>query len=623
MKRTLLFAALAATSLLGAGAASAAAFTYHGNLQDSGKPAQGKYDIELTLYSAPSGGTVIGGPLTLYGVTIRDGSFNTEADFGPLTKTFAQAYVGAKVRTAGSGSFTPLAERSVATPDTNTSCPGSWSLDGNAGNPSGSFLGTADSASLTLKTDNTQAATTFVTANGPVPNWLGGLFNEYGGQGAFVGGGGGNSPGDTTNANSAGNFGVVGGGQGNQAGTNSKSYSAVGGGISNKANASYAAIAGGFGNQATSDYASMAGGNQNTASGSASSVGGGVVNTASGAAAVVPGGSHNTASGGSSFAAGAYAVAGADSFVWSDGYQSTAFSSSAANQFDIRATGGVAINGTPANSSVEFTVYAGAADGFGGNADMELLAKGNKGYEITSEVGTSGNDDSILDIARIGPNVGSYTNAFRILPSSGIAVIGPVGSSAITLVPSSATAEIILDAHGSQQSDLGFSITKCATSGCGTSTEFLNFGAAGDLQIFNATAEKPGGGSWTATSDRRIKQDIAPIKDALDTVMKLRPVNFRYTPEYRAMEGGLADKSYAGFIAQEYADVFPTDVISTAKHVPGAPKNDPTILALDPNPALITTVAAVQELAVENIELHKQIDELAARINQLEAGKGH
>ena len=42
MKRTLLFAALAAASILAAGAAHAAVFTYHGNLQDAGKPAEKK-----------------------------------------------------------------------------------------------------------------------------------------------------------------------------------------------------------------------------------------------------------------------------------------------------------------------------------------------------------------------------------------------------------------------------------------------------------------------------------------------------------------------------------------------------------------------------------------------------
>ena len=38
--------------------------------------------------------------------------------------------------------------------------------------------------------------------------------------------------------------------------------------------------------------------------------------------------------------------------------------------------------------------------------------------------------------------------------------------------------------------------------------------------------------------------------------MKRVRSNVRYTPEYRALEGGLDDKSYAGFLAQEYREVF-------------------------------------------------------------------
>jgi len=133
----------------------------------------------------------------------------------------------------------------------------------------------------------------------------------------------------------------------------------------------------------------------------------------------------------------------------------------------------------------------------------------------------------------------------------------------------------------------------------------------------------PGGGSWAATSDRRIKQDIAPIENAIDTLLKLRPVSFRYTPEYRALEHNLPDKPYLGFIAQEFADVFPEAVSSTGRRVPGAPEGDPSILALDSTPALITTVAAVQELATENADLRKQLDALAARLSKLESAQGN
>jgi len=69
--------------------------------------------------------------------------------------------------------------------------------------------------------------------------------------------------------------------------------------------------------------------------------------------------------------------------------------------------------------------------------------------------------------------------------------------------------------------------------------------------------------------------------------------------------------------------VFPEAVTQTKKRVPGAGTNAENILALDPNPAIITAVAAVQELATENADLHHQIDQLSARLARLEARKGN
>ncbi len=130
-------------------------------------------------------------------------------------------------------------------------------------------------------------------------------------------------------------------------------------------------------------------------------------------------------------------------------------------------------------------------------------------------------------------------------------------------------------------------------------SEMLGVDTAGNLQIAG-NAYKPGGGSWIASSDRRIKQDIGPIAGAVDTLLKLRPVSFRYTPEYRALENNFPDRPYFGFIAQDFRDVFPDAVSSTGKRVPGSAPGDEPILALDSSPALITAVAAVQELAVQS-----------------------
>ncbi len=105
-------------------------------------------------------------------------------------------------------------------------------------------------------------------------------------------------------------------------------HGAVGGGAKNTA-----------GNQAT-----VAGGIENTASAVNSTVAGGVQNTATGAASMVPGGYQNTAAGDGSFAAGTQAKANHNgAFVWADNDFVNDFTSTSANQFLIRAEGGVGI----------------------------------------------------------------------------------------------------------------------------------------------------------------------------------------------------------------------------------------------------------------------------------------
>lgn len=164
MKHTLLSTALVAALAFSAGTTQAASFTYHGSLQDSGKPAEGSYDIELTLYSAASGGSVIGGPLVMYKVPVSAGSFNTEADFGPLAKSFDQAFIGVRVRNAGKGEFAALETRAPVSAATTTSvCPGAWTLYGNGGTVPGTganqnYIGTADAKNLVFGVNGVQVA---------------------------------------------------------------------------------------------------------------------------------------------------------------------------------------------------------------------------------------------------------------------------------------------------------------------------------------------------------------------------------------------------------------------------------------------------------------------------------
>jgi hypothetical protein len=213
----------------------------------------------------------------------------------------------------------------------------------------------------------------------------GGYLNTAGGYSSIVGGGYQNLAFDTCatvaggERNQATNvFGTVSGGYWNTAGGYA---STVGGGFENVASDYDATVAGGTYNQATNAESSVGGGHWNTAGGYNSTVGGGVCNGALGWAATVAGGANNVASGICSFAAGHRAKAQADgAFVWADSTD-VDFVSSIANQFAVRAAGGVYIQsdrGVALNAANRPIITRGY-DAFGPTAPAEKQGLGRWG----------------------------------------------------------------------------------------------------------------------------------------------------------------------------------------------------------------------------------------------------
>ncbi len=185
------------------------------------------------------------------------------------------------------------------------------------------------------------------SATGDYSTVTGGEGNQARGQGAAVIGGNSNL--------TRGDFGFIGGGGGNDADgshsvvggglTNSAegSYSTVGGGRANRATGDYAVVLGGEDNQAAAQFAIVGGGSRNRATGAYSVVAGGDSNVSSGSYATVPGGEANSAGGDFSFAGGRRAKAEhPGAFVWGDS-QDVDKSSSAADEFNVYASGGVRI----------------------------------------------------------------------------------------------------------------------------------------------------------------------------------------------------------------------------------------------------------------------------------------
>src|SRR6202034_4538939 len=64
-------------------AAQGTAFTYQGQLNNSGGPASGAYNLKFSLFNTNTGGVAFVGPLTNNAVDITNGLFSVLVDFGP------------------------------------------------------------------------------------------------------------------------------------------------------------------------------------------------------------------------------------------------------------------------------------------------------------------------------------------------------------------------------------------------------------------------------------------------------------------------------------------------------------------------------------------------------------
>jgi hypothetical protein len=166
------------------------------------------------------------------------------------------------------------------------------------------------------------------------PNVIGGTAsNSVSGDvhSATIAGGGRSFPAAPATANRVtDSYGTVGGGGGNQAGTpNGEPEDQIA-----------ATVAGGSQSAASGAYSTVGGGIANTASGEAATVAGGGQNKASGARSTVVGGYFNEAANPYSVAGGRFAQAVHDGAIVLADSSTTFFSSTAANQFSVRSTGG-------------------------------------------------------------------------------------------------------------------------------------------------------------------------------------------------------------------------------------------------------------------------------------------
>lgn len=128
-------------------------------------------------------------------------------------------------------------------------------------------------------------------------------------------------------------------------------------------------------------------------------------------------------------------------------------------------------------------------------------------------------------------------------------------------------------------------------------TLYLQYDGGG-LEI-GGTAAKPGGGSWLATSDARLKEQVRPYKDGLRQLQKINPVYFHYNKE----SGYDNNKEYIGVIAQDLQTVAPYMVNKFNR-------NDKEYLNVDNSAMIYMLINAVKEQQEEIEGLKKMVEEL-------------
>lgn len=378
-------------------------------------------------------------------------------------------------------------------------------------------------------------------------------------------------------------YSTVGGGAAN---TNTASWGTIGGGINNAIRtgataaiipggerneiqdvAYRSAIGGGDGNtiQPFAHESVIAGGYTNTIGPSAvdASIGGGSSNYVGGSYAVVPGGLLNVANGKFSFAAGQNARAlDNGAFVWADTSSTSPFSSTAPNQFLVRADGGFGIGTT--NPQAQLHLYSTANP-----ATVRIQSTGTPGLgriEFVSDPQGSASEWRPAFIQ--STDAGGFTGGLAFY-------VNGAGSG-----NKFGTNEVMRLVNGR----VGIGVTNPANI----------------IQV--AGGAYCTGTTWVDVSDRNAKKDFHAVNalNVLDEVLQLPVETWQYTNDTPTVR-------HIGPVAQDFHDAF------------GVGADDRHIASLDANGVALAAIQGLnQKVEKVNAALRAENAALKSRLEKLE-----
>jgi len=249
-------------------------------------------------------------------------------------------------------------------------------------------------------------------------------------------------------------------------------------------------------------------------------------------------------------------------------------------------------------------VFIRGTDGFNAQDEDAVLHFGHVGHAIRGEYGTG-----------VVINAFGAPNALTVGEGNGNvsigAYFGPGGTPPSRLYVSdfASTGDILSVSNSTASGTMVFQGT--GELGVGTLDPVYNLEVAG-------SAGKPGGGSWSDSSDRRLKKNIKNLTGALDKLTALKGISFEWiNPEVH----GQQTAPRAGLIAQDVEKVFPawiSDVEPAGRDLELVKEGEKAKALQFPHDFNAYLIEAIKELKAENESLRARTQDLDARIAKVE-----
>jgi hypothetical protein len=122
------------------------------------------------------------------------------------------------------------------------------------------------------------------------------------------------------------------------------------------------------------------------------------------------------------------------------------------------------------------------------------------------------------------------------------------------------------------------------------------------LSLGQDSTQKPGTNTWNTGSDIRLKRNVRPFTEGLETILKVEPIRFEYNGRMRYPEG----LQCVGIDAGAHKDILPDCVSTFRDKLDGEDSPEEDVFSFNSHALTFMLINAVKELAERLQRLESQ-----------------